>query len=79
MVYLNPPKRFYTMNNNDIDLFDTPEKLPRHIQRIIESYGERMDDMDGYAWCKAFLNEINEWGYTFDYGLDAEPFNLKKI
>ena len=35
----------------------------------------------GGAWrsagCAPFLEEAEEIGYTFEYGLDAEPFNFQ--
>ena len=32
-----------------------------------------------YQDTNRFLKEVNEIGYTFDYGLDNEPFGLKKM
>lgn len=55
------------------DLFETPEQLPKHIQAIISKYG----DCDTYEDCANMLKELNKYGYTFNYYLDAQPYNLR--
>ena len=57
------------------DLFETPEKLPIEVQSILNKYGE----IETYDQCKAMLNELKPLNYTFEYYLDAQPFNLQKI
>ena len=32
-----------------------------------------------YEECERVLNKLEQIGYTFDYYLDAEPFNLRKL
>ena len=59
----------------EIDLFETPEQLPANVQQILEKYGE----FESYHQCEAMLKEMEAIGYTFEYYLDAMPFNLKKI
>ena len=56
------------------DLFETPELLPKKVQDLIMQQG----DFD-YESLAVFLDRMNRLGYTFQYGLDAQPFNLKKI
>ena len=64
------------VEHSNIDLFDDYDKLPPHIKDIIEKYSECDND---YKTCERFIAELKENGYTADYGLDAIPFDLKKI
>lgn len=57
------------------DLFEFYEELPKHIQDIIAKYGE----CDTYKQCEGMLKELNKHGYTFNYYLDACPYNLRKM
>jgi hypothetical protein len=59
-----------------IDLFTTPEVLPAEVLEIIE----RLSESDYcYETNRLALKCMEKLGYTFDFGLDAEPFDLKKI
>jgi len=59
-----------------MDLFEYPELIPDVISDIIESYNE---DADLYAENKRMLKEMNQHGYTFEYGLDGVPYDLRKM
>lgn len=63
--------------NDDIDLFQHIERLPKTVQYTIELY-TNLESLT-YNDCKAFLIDMENQGYTFEYGLDAEPFNLKRM
>jgi len=58
------------------DLFDTPELIPNEVQSILDKYA--LDDCD-YMVCRQLQDELEYVGYTIDWGLDAEPFNLRPI
>lgn len=58
------------------DLFETPEKLPIEILYLINDFNEYEPD---YKSCEILLKKCLKLGYTFNYGLDAIPFNLKKL
>ena len=60
----------------NIDLFQHTELLPQEVQDVIMAFG---DMVESYENCEKLLSELNKFGYTFDYGLDAVPFNLQKI
>ena len=61
------------------DLFETPEKMPKKVSSIIDRYWEEKgDDMD-YEDTENMLKEVEAVGYTFDYGLDNTPMNLRPI
>jgi len=58
------------------DLFETPELIPVMVQNIISNFNE---DVDSYRELSRIVSELEPLGYTFDFYLDAEPFNLRKI
>jgi hypothetical protein len=58
------------------DLFDTPELLPLEVQAILEKYSNK--DFN-YKNCSNLVNELEQVGYTCEYGLDASPYELQKI
>lgn len=60
------------------DLFETPELIPSEVQLILESYNEDERTND-YLDLQRLTNELEQIGYTLDYGLDAEPFGLRPI
>lgn len=57
------------------DLFETPELIPSDVQTILESFDE--DAPNTYLELDRIMNELEVLGYTFDYGLDAEPYGLR--
>ena len=59
-----------------IDLFEQHKTLPQEVQDIIFSYDE---EADKYKECERLLKLLKPHGYTFDWGLAGEPFNLKII
>lgn len=61
---------------DDIDLFEHPEKQPPELRCITEKFGADVDG-DPYHICREFLEEVKAVGFTFEYGLDGIPFNLK--
>jgi len=59
------------------DLFETPELIPDNVRAIFEKY----DNGDELSYEEIFKlhTEVEELGYTFDYYLDAVPYDLRKI
>lgn len=57
------------------DLFETPELIPNDVKSIIDSY----TDIDDYNQCEELKEQLNKIGYTIDYDLSAQPFNLRKL
>lgn len=55
------------------DLFNTPELIPEDVRAVFEKYEEPT-----YETLAAMLKEVEELGYTFDYYLDAVPYDLRK-
>jgi hypothetical protein len=62
------------------DLFENYDKQPKELAEIVDFYMNKFNDGDyDYKDSKNFLNEVEAIGYTFDYGLDNEPYNLRPI
>ena len=66
----------YFEKGGEVDLFEDYEKQPKELAEIVQRYGD--DDLN-YETVKEFLGKVNAIGYTFDYGLDAEPYDLRPI
>ena len=58
------------------DLFETPELLPKEVRTIVENFN--MDEQS-YETCETLIKELNKVGYTCEYGLDAMPYDLRKL
>jgi hypothetical protein len=56
------------------DLFETPELIPDNVRAVLDSYLEPT-----YETLGLMLDECEELGYTFDYYIDAMPYDLRKI
>lgn len=65
-----------TQTNEQIDLFDDIEALPLNVQAILSKYS---DAEATYINCENLVKELNKVGYTCEYYLNAEPFNLQKL
>jgi hypothetical protein len=57
------------------DLFETPELIPSDVQSILETFDE--DAPNTYLELTRLTRELEVLGYTFDYGLDADPYGLR--
>ena len=58
-----------------MDLFENYDQQPKILSDILNQYD--LENMT-YKNCKEMLQKVNEIGYTFEYGLDAQPFNIQK-
>jgi len=61
----------------EIDLFEHLALVPTSVCVKINSFSHKSGD--SYQNCLTLLRELTEEGYTFDFGLDGEPYNLRKI
>jgi len=62
-----------------VDYFENYEQLPENVQELYFSWGKRLESGAEYEDLKQMLSEFEANGYTFDYGLDAEPYDLRPI
>ena len=63
-------------DGGEIDLFEHYDELPEEVQAVLNRYAT---DDETYENAEALLQELQPLGYTFEYGLDASPYNLRKI
>lgn len=57
------------------DLFDTPDEWPAEVDAILSGIAEGAS----YDELRAALEALEPLGYTFEFDLSCEPFNLRKI
>ncbi len=57
------------------DLFDDIKQVPLKVRKVMKKH---LHEDANYIALEVALAEIKPLGYTFEYGLDAVPFNLKK-
>lgn len=58
------------------DLFETPHLIPVNVKRVLDTLSE---DAGSYWELESIRIQVEKLGYTFDYGLDAEPYDLRPI
>lgn len=58
------------------DYFETPEDVPQEVQDILATFDENADSYKELARLVDLLEDI---GWTFEYYLDAEPYNLSPM
>lgn len=58
------------------DLFETPELLPYNVQEVLEQFTFEEPSKQS---CNLLHQKLLSCGYTFDWGLDYIPFDLRKI
>jgi hypothetical protein len=64
----------------EVDLFAEYETLPQNIQDLIEGMEGRLEESTNrYLTLADIQEDFEAEGYTFEYGLDAHPFYLKKL
>ena len=63
----------------DIDLFEHYDLHPPELSNLIEEFQSEYIDGADYNDLDKVREEFEKIGFTFDYGLDAEPYNLRKI
>lgn len=66
-------------NDEEVDLFEQYDALPENIQALIGEYQSRIDDEDPYELAAEYQKRFEAEGYTFDWGLDGEAINLRKL
>lgn len=61
------------------DLFEHYQDQPEELKHILINWDEKINNGLDYIQCEELLKDVEAVGYTFDYELSAEPFNLRKI
>lgn len=60
-----------------MDLLENYHLLPDEVQAILMDFNEDADNI--YIECKETVKKLELQGYTADYGLDGNLFDLKKL
>lgn len=58
------------------ELFESLEAFPENVREVIDKYSK--EDFT-YETCRQLIRELLPLGYTFDWYLDAIPFNLRTL
>ncbi|MDV3950568.1 hypothetical protein CMT75_18800 [Elizabethkingia anophelis] len=64
---------------NISDVVDGFENVPKELEEVMGKWQQKIENGLDYNDCVNFQKECEALGYTFDYGLDSEPFNLRSI
>jgi hypothetical protein len=64
--------------DEEIDLFEDYENIPENVQAILEKHEDSFET-GNYKGLEKALKEMNKIGYTFDYYLDGQAYNLRPI
>ncbi len=62
--------------DNTTDLFQDMSQVPDQVKNVIDKY--EIDGEYSYEDLKKMKDELSKMGYTFEYGLDAIPHDLRK-
>ena len=66
------------VENKGIDLFEDYKNIPAKVQKVLDKYEEGFQDGDYNILAKA-KEELEAIGYTFEYYLDGQAYDLRKI
>lgn len=58
-----------------VDLFEHIDTLPQEVQEVLEKHSSMENS---YEDCNKLVADLEAVGYTCDFYLDAEPYNLRK-
>lgn len=68
----------YDDEQEGIDLFEDYENIPEEVQAILDEYQTAFEDGD-YKGLEQAHKELERIGYTFDYYLDGQAYDLRPI
>ncbi|MDV3507064.1 hypothetical protein CMU89_07425 [Elizabethkingia anophelis] len=60
-------------------IVDGFEHIPQELEEVMEKWQEKIENGLDYKDCANFQKDCEALGYTFNYGLDAVPFDLRPI
>lgn len=61
-----------------IDLFEDYDDIPENVQKVLDKHSDAFENED-YKGLEKAKKELEKIGYTFEYGLDGEAYDLRKI
>jgi len=62
-----------------VDLFEERDGMPYQVQEVLERYEDEYGEDITYEALLQMQEDMENVGYTFDYGLDAIPYGLRPI
>lgn len=61
-------------------MFDNHKLMPPHLKHVVDKHlRENEYEIRSYEGCESLLKDVQQIGFTFDYYLDAEPYELRPI
>jgi DNA repair protein RadC len=80
MILQNSSSKFETGGSPEdgIDLFEDYDNIPPEVQAILNEYEESFED-GNYQGLQNAKDELEQIGYTFDFYLDGEAYDLRRI
>lgn len=61
-----------------VDLFEDYENIPEKVQQILDNFADAFEDGD-YKGLEKANKALLKIGYTFEYGLDGQAYDLRKV
>lgn len=61
-----------------VDLFEDYDQIPANLQLVLDKHEKSFTDED-YKGLEKALKDVNKLGYTFEYYLDGQAYDLRKI
>ena len=61
-----------------VDLFEDYDNIPSNVQEVLDKYSDAFEDGD-YKELEKANKELGKIGYTFEYGLDGQAYDLRKV
>lgn len=55
------------------------ELLPQQVQRTIKDCWLNFEELDAYEICRQTAQKLQPLGWSVEYGLDAELYNLRPL
>lgn len=63
----------------DKDYFEHYDELPKDILKLVDFHQSNLDKFQSAKSIQKLLAKFEEKGWTFDYGLDFDPYGLKPL
>jgi hypothetical protein len=70
-----------SVNNDPIDLFEDHKSQPPELSEMTTSMMHQLEkgNYNRHEVCANFRKAMRKIGYTFDFGLDCEPYDLRPL
>lgn len=74
-------KQFLHKKKNPVyyDLFEYHQQQPKKVKKILQKFKKKLINGMSYKDCSQLQIELEKINYTFEYGLNAEPYALRRV